>query len=323
MSGRDVERTRPEAAAAAIETATAAAPTSPHGSSGMSRRGVLQAMIATGLVPAAAAAAAAPRATATAGTDSAAAARQARFDERDPAANLRALVKFEGSLDGRPGFTYTAGTMVRTRYGELAQPLLGYARCQVRVFRAMADGRYACAKHNWMMSTDLRTGEFVKEYRDPVTGALLPAPSFVVRNTPMVYGPDGIRWTKIRTFPELVAAPLLMQWHTVGEEGWATLGHTLRTAQVGDRLGVETASTTKRFRWADLLADAPHADCSVSDLLQVDEPPASPDAPRSQLLWVGAGRRMGRADELPEAFVRETENRFPGMLGDVPVPTSR
>jgi hypothetical protein len=243
-----------------------------------------------------------------------------RFDESDPVSNLRALVKFEGSLDGRPGFTYTAGMMYRTQYGELAQPVLGYARCQVRVFRATPDGRYACAKHNWMMCTDPVTGAFVTEYRDPARGGTQPAPSFVVRNTPMVYGPDGIRWVKIRTTPARVASPLLMKWQSVGDEGWATLAHSLRTAQVDDHIGVETATTTKRFRWADLLSDSPYAECGVSDLLQVDEVPARRDASQTQLLFVGSGRRVTGPEQLPEAFVRETERRFPGMLADIPDP---
>jgi hypothetical protein len=217
------------------------------------------------------------------------------LDFAKPEDNLTGLVKLEGGLDGSAGVMWCVGMVSRLTPGTLAEPLHGYERCQIRVFRPRAGGSYDLRKRNWLLLKDLKTG------------AYLPEGGFVARDAAMRYGVQGLQWLTVKTEPATVAGPLLLPWVTNGNDIWVTLSHSLRTPGRDGAMAVETQSLTMLARNDDLYnVDLPNVPCLLDETLIVADGGGT-------RLFQGHGKKFATPRALPPAFFAESERRYPGI----------
>lgn len=93
------------------------------------------------------------------------------LDYDDPSDLFAALIKLRGDLDGKLVFWWLQGI----RYGvvgAVATPLFQTHAASIQRFEAQEDGSYVATFFEASYYTDLKTGELLKEWRNPFTGKL-------------------------------------------------------------------------------------------------------------------------------------------------------
>ena len=94
-----------------------------------------------------------------------------RLDATNPAAVMNALVKLRGSQDGKPAFWWLKGP----RYGVVGTqvtPLFENLVASWHRFVRQADGSYKVTVVELSYYVDLKTGELLERWRNPITGTM-------------------------------------------------------------------------------------------------------------------------------------------------------
>ncbi len=141
-----------------------------------------------------------------------------KFDFSRPEDNLKAWVKVVASLDGRETCGYYKGDVVAvTGPDQKNLPLFGYEGFGMSRVTRLPDGRYENLHREISYYTDLKTGEILETWKNPLTGETVrvyptnndPVNSYYATSFKQTFGEAGKQ--------ETVEFPFILPWETVGD----------------------------------------------------------------------------------------------------------
>lgn len=142
-----------------------------------------------------------------------------RYDFSKPEDNLRAWVKLVASLEsGRETCGYYKGDVVAvTGPDQKNLPLFGYEGFGMSRVSLLPDGRYENLHREISYYTDLRTGEILESWKNPLTGETVkvwptnndPVNSYYATSFKQTFGEAGKQ--------ETVEFPFILPWETQGD----------------------------------------------------------------------------------------------------------
>ena len=221
-----------------------------------------------------------------------------------PGEILNAYRKMRYALHNRPVFWW----MKATKYGlvdDVLTPLYGMEIASIFKVENDAEG-FVGRSLEIVYSTDLATGELLKEWQNPYTGKVLP-----IRNVPV--GPNSVRYTLAGPeLPTSLPGAKLDSKHVSGL--WAESGglwYRDDTSAVVTQLDGRSAKPFRVYDWptyhsqladiADPAIDSAPCTVSFTAVSTWQRWMGMADAP-GNLMTRGAGQKVDRFDELPTTF---------------------
>ena len=247
----------------------------------------------------------------------------------DPRFNMEAAARLLGRTDGRPAFYHARGVMYGMRPGEHARELLAFEGCAARLFRPFGDGTgYALGLREWLLFRDPDSGAVAESWRNPYTGQEALLPHF--------RGGGGMAhvWTQTgqgRRGHEALAKPLPPQvytWEFDGDRGMCSIEQFIAfparvtpeqdpmasTGAIRHEFQVRSFTFSRR----DLFDPRkPFLSTIETWVMKNDWMPfmMMGNWPGHHI-WRASGRKLASLDLLPQAFIAETERRWPGTIAE-------
>ena len=253
---------------------------------------------------------------------------QGPYDYSDPIDNMHALVKLMGDTSGRATFFHARGRVFGMMPEEHARPLLSYQGCAARKFVWDEEaGDYLFSLREWLLFTDLETGEVIDEWENPYTRETVSLPHFKGGG-----GAAAHRWAvegQLRVGREELWAdygPQVYDWLFDGDDVVATIDQYVAFPSFYPPARFPRASTGA-IRW-ELQVRTFHTRRS-----QLEDPSLTATEGQETWtmknswmgfmnmgrwpghhLWRAAGRKHLSLDTLPADFVARSEARWPGLI---------
>ena len=238
----------------------------------------------------------------------------------DPAANLRNLVRMQGSLDEEDVRWWFNGVIFAVQ-GETQtpKPLFRFEGMEVYWFSHQRDG-YFLGGNTVTFFRNLTTGRFLQQFANPITGETnTPKPSVQGGTLGFKYTTHGIWPARYSGEPlgPVPQQPLRLQWQTAGDQVW--LQHQtvyppgmppLHGQQQSlfanrrdfDNRRIKSLSTVFSstvfmgwFKWMNMAARPGH------------------------LVWHASGAKLGSIDDLPREYRERAEREYPQRMTAKPV----
>lgn len=243
-------------------------------------------------------------------------------DLTDPDANLRHMVRMQGSLAEQDVPWWFTGVIFGVR-GEAEQPrpLVRFEGMEIYWFKHLPDG-YQLHGHTVTFFRDLATSEFLAEFANPYTGrkdAVKPA---------VQGGNLAFRYTNRGIWPERLTGevlgdapnkPLRLQWHTLGDYVW--LQHqTVYPPGMPPMHGQRQSMFAPRERFIDAAIDAlPTAFSSTVFMgwLKWMDMRGEP----GHMIWHASGVKLRSIAELPREYRERAERAYPERMSARPKST--
>ncbi|WP_448586969.1 DUF1838 family protein [Thermaurantiacus sp.] len=245
----------------------------------------------------------------------------------DPAFHLLTLAKLQGDLSGRPVYGYSRGKVFGLTPGEglaladYGRRLYDYEGGSVSRSRRLADGNIETVSRSFLFYTDPETGAYLTQWRNPVTGRLVPVPPFRGGISGSVLTPLGPKVSANFTMESTVfGRPPRLEFVVMGDQcvvsrvaftRWTPKGATkARTEYTQDDWVVATADLLD-----PTLTHLPAASAWTSQTewqTWLDMPPGTPGAQ----LWRANGIKTHRLEDLPAGFLEQVARTHPGILTD-------
>jgi hypothetical protein len=240
-------------------------------------------------------------------------------DFADPARNLRNLVRMQGSLREEDVPWWFTGVIFAVVGEQAPLPLLRVEGMEIYWFSHRADG-YQLNGNTLTFFRDFETNEFLREFRNPLTGDLNPVkPAVQGGNLGFHYGSDGIWPVKLDGTPvgEPQRKSLVPQWHAMREQVW--LQHqTVYPPGMPPMHGQRQSMFAPRRDFLNRRIDAlPSVFSSTVFMgwfkwMNMGERPG-------HLVWHASGAKLRNIDELPRDYLDRARGEFPQRLSAKPV----
>jgi hypothetical protein len=244
-------------------------------------------------------------------------------DFSDPEANLRNVVRLQGSLREEDVPWWFTGIIFAVRGdNETPRPLVRFEGMEIYWFQHRADG-YQLGGNTVTFFRDVETNEFLYEFRNPWTGRIDEVkPAVQGGNLGFHYGIDGIWPVRLdgSAIGEPRRAPLQLQWHALGEQVWLQHQtvyppgmppmHGQRQSLFAQRRDVldtrlsrlpATFSSTVFMgwlKWMDMKGEPGH------------------------VIWHAAGAKLRDIGDLPSEYRARAEREYPERLSARPKSTA-
>ena len=258
---------------------------------------------------------------AQAGSRGAAAARDAiRSDVGEAAANLRNIVRMQGSLLEEDTHWWFSGVIFAVVGEATPQPLVRFEGMETYWFSHRDDG-YLLGGNTLTFFRDYETGGFLSEFKNPWTGNTdVVKPAVQGGTLGFHYGSDGIWPVRLSgaALGEPTRKPLQLQWQHLGEHVWLQHQtvyppgmppmHGQRQSMFANRRDFQnprikklaaTFSSTVFMGWLKWMA--------------MQEQPG-------HVIWHAAGAKLGSLDELPAEYRVRAEREYPERMTARPAP---
>lgn len=225
--------------------------------------------------------------------------------------NIEALVKVMGDLDGKPVVLAAEGRIYAVRDKELSIPLCRVMGTRYTKFEKTENG-YRQHVRDWAFYLDLKTGEPIDEYTNPLTGETVKTKQILTNymnwewtpNGQVMKGFNGNAWQKDRPliFPFTrngndmsIFYELLVQY----ESGVAGGEVIMLMFDANDLNNPELKSIPMRFAWT--------GNSSFMRWLNMGDI-------KGRTLWQSTGKKYSSLDDMSDTFKAAAEKYFPGSL---------
>lgn len=234
-------------------------------------------------------------------------------DLRLPAENLRALVRMTASLKERDVPWWYDGTIFGVVPGENPRPLFKFEGMELYWMRHLPDGAFELTGNTVTFFRDLVSGEWLKEFRNPYTGAVNPVPPAVQGGGPgrgFNYSEQGIRFSKL--LDQLPAQPLVLDWSFARDMVWLHNWTRYPPGLPPPRWQQQTLFASQRDFLDARLAGIPVVFGSTVHMpwlkwMDMGDRPG-------HLVWHAGGAKLDSIAELPAAYRQRAEREFPALL---------
>jgi hypothetical protein len=240
---------------------------------------------------------------------------------------MRLLARLQGDLSGKPVYGYQKGSVfgLRTNQGlalaDYGLRLYDYEGAGVSRTRVLENGDIETQSRSFLFYTDPETGAYLKEWKNPVTGEIIPVPPFrggisgstLTPNGPKVRANFSMESTVFNT-------PTKLEVVTMGPTSWVKRAAFTRWTPSGSTKARTEFTQDTWMLPTDLLLDekasflpATSAWTSVTEWQTWLKMPA--DFLGDQL-WRADGMKTQKLSDLPPAFVAHSNKEFPGIFTD-------
>ena len=244
-----------------------------------------------------------------------AAARRALPDFDDPAANLRHMVRMQGSLREEDVPWWFTGVIFAVRGdNETPRPLVRFEGMEIYWFQHVGTG-YVLGGNTVTFFRDFETNEFLREFRNPWTGRIDEVkPAVQGGNLGFSYSTDGIWPVRLNgaTFGEPRRAPLRLQWHVLGSHVWLqhqTVYPPGMPPMHGQRQSMFAQVTDLANPRLEALPSAFSSTVFMGWLKWMDmkgEP--------GHVIWHASGVKLRNIGELPSEYRARAEREYPERM---------
>jgi hypothetical protein len=239
-------------------------------------------------------------------------------DFSDPAVNLRQLVRMQGSLREEDVPWWFTGVIFAVVGEQQPRPLVRFEGMEVYWFRRLEDG-FLLGGNTVTFFRDFETNEFLREFRNPWTGALDEVrPAVQGGNLGFRYARNGI-WPARLSGEALGSVPegsLRLQWHALGEHVW--LQHqTVYPPGVPPMHGQRQTMFVARERLLDERIAALPAVFSSTVFMGWLKWMNMKDRP-GHVIWHASGAKLRSIAELPREYREHAEREFPERMTAAP-----
>jgi Protein of unknown function (DUF1838) len=248
-------------------------------------------------------------------------------DIGDPNAMMMILAKLQGDVAGKVTYGYQRG-QVYGLIGGAGLPLADYGRrlydyegASVGRSRMLPNGDVETKSRSWLFYTDPASGDYIKTWRNPMTGKDVTVPPFRGGISGGTLTPKGPKVSANFTMESTVFnAPTKLEFVTIGERTWVTRhaftrwtpkGSTkARTEMTMDTWVVRTRDLTNKRLTAIPATSSWTSQTEWQTWLQM------PEGQPGQQIWRSDGMKVYALAELPAKFVAQCNAEHPGILTD-------
>jgi hypothetical protein len=248
-------------------------------------------------------------------------------DLADPVFNMMTLSRLQGDVTDKVTYGFQRGQVFGIREGR-GLPLSDYGRRVynyegggLRRSRVRADGAVETRSRGWLLYTDVETGAYLTQFKNPYTEATVDVPVFRAGISGGVLTPQGPTTSANFTMESTVyGKPTKLDYAFIGETAfvsrhaftrWTPRGETqarteftldVWTCKAADLFNgrrtyiPNTSSWTSQTEWQTWLK--------------------MPEAMDGHQIWRADGLRVMRIADLPPAFVAQTNTANPGALSE-------
>ncbi len=253
------------------------------------------------------------------------------FDLSSGAANVEAMVKMIGGLDGGTYYNYLKGQVFSDIPGEPKQHLYDTEGCSIDRFRALGDGAFEHYSRAISLARDSETGELLHEFLNPFTKQVNEPVHFI--NGPLIYEfhpTRGVFWPKFSAdepvIPPSESGELSFDWEIEGDTVWHSVELITGLPNPVTEEEFPDAFTGPWIRFFDH-----YTVCTSLNELLDDELPAANSQQTYHLEtnwypWMlmgdrpggvsrfAAGKKFFSVDDLPEHFREDGERLYPEIF---------
>lgn len=236
-------------------------------------------------------------------------------DFADPAANLRHMVRMQGSLREEDVPWWFTGVIFAVRGdNETPRPLVRFEGMEIYWFQHRDNG-YQLGGHTVTFFRDFETQEFLREFRNPWTGRIDEVkPAVQGGNLGFSYSEEGI-WpvrNNGAAIGEPRRAPLRMQWHALGNHVWLqhqTVYPPAMPPMHGQRQSMFAQRADVVNRRLDALPSAFSSTVFMGWLKWMD----MKDEP-GHVIWHASGVKLRDIGQLPREYRERAEREYPERM---------
>jgi hypothetical protein len=237
----------------------------------------------------------------------------------DPTTNLRNLVRMQGSLREEDVPWWFTGVILAVVGEEAPVPLLRVEGMEIYWFEHMADG-FRLHGNTVTFFRDNETNEFVREFRNPLTGEVNQVqPAVQGGNLGFHYGSDGV-WpvkldgTPLGQPPRESSAP---HWYAMRDQVWLQQ-QTAYPPGMPAMHGQRQSMFAPRRDFLNERIDALPSVFSSTVLMGWFKWMNMGDR-RGHLVWHASGAKLRSIDELPREYGARARLEYPLRLSARPV----
>jgi hypothetical protein len=249
------------------------------------------------------------------------------LDTSDPNAMMMILAKLQGDVAGKVTYGYQRG-QVYGLIGGAGLPLADYGRrlydyegASVGRSRMLPNGDVETKSRSWLFYTDPASGDYIKTWRNPMTGRDVTVPPFRGGISGGTLTPKGPKVSANFTMESTVFnAPTKLEFVTIGERTWVTRhaftrwtpkGSTkARTEMTMDTWVVATRDLANKRLTAIPATSSWTSQTEWQTWLQM------PEGQPGQQIWRSDGMKVYALADLPPKFVAQCNAEHPGILTD-------
>jgi hypothetical protein len=249
------------------------------------------------------------------------------LDTSDRNAMMMILAKLQGDVAGKITYGYQRGQVYGLIGGaglplsEYGRRLYDYEGASVGRSRILPNGDVETKSRSWLFYTDPATGDYIKTWRNPMTGEDVTVPPFRGGISGGTLTPKGPKVSANFTMESTVFnAPTKLEFVTIGERTWVTRhaftrwtpkGSTkARTEMTMDTWVVATRDLTNKRLTAIPATSSWTSQTEWQTWLQM------PDGQPGQQIWRSDGMKVYALADLPPKFVAQCNAEHPGILTD-------
>lgn len=238
--------------------------------------------------------------------------------------NVRSYLKVVSDLSGKPTYRYHTGKILMVPApGHLGEPFLDFIAVKQDKMRRVAGNIYQHAYRGVIMFADPDSGEIIDEFRNPVTGEMVPVGHYKTSRGSIVYSPEGVYFLRAGGVPRGMKredeAPFRLGWGGVGDEVWLTYDERF---SVNDNDGMLLYADSSMYRYYTSMKQL--ADPSVTsadmvmnwatetgfwDWMKMKDHPG-------HLIFGSMGAKYSALEQLPADIIEKIEQRLPGHLNE-------
>jgi hypothetical protein len=249
------------------------------------------------------------------------------IDTSDPNAMMMILAKLQGDVSGKLTYGYQRG-QVYGLIGGAGLPLADYGRrlydyegASVGRSRVLPNGDVETKSRSWLFYTDPVSGDYIKTWRNPMTGKDVTVPPFRGGISGGTLTSNGPKVTANFTMESTVFnAPTKLEFVTIGDRAWVTRHAFTRWTPKGStkartEMTMDTWVVAARDLTNKRLAAIP-ATSSWTSQTEWQTWLQMPEGQPGQQLWRSDGMKVYAQANLPAKFVAQCNAEHPGILTD-------
>ncbi|MFS4467229.1 DUF1838 family protein [Maribacter sp. 2210JD10-5] len=248
------------------------------------------------------------------------------YDLEDPMDQLLIFQKLQGDISGKKTYSYSEGRVfgIRTDRPDslnvFGKEIFKYSGCGMKIMRQLDNGNIETKSKGWLLYQDPNTGEFLDKMTNPYTGEEIEVPPFRAGIRGGVMTPNGPEVdANFKMESTAIRAPLNLEFTEIGNRMHVTRhaftkwfegrSQTWRIEMTLDTYDFDMAYLGNRsfthipsdYHWT--------SQTSWLSLLNMAGTPG-------HMIWTSSGQTFYDMSDLPEAFVKTTEEKQPSIFSE-------
>ena len=248
------------------------------------------------------------------------------YNLEDPVDQLLIFEKLHGDISGKKTYSYSEGRVFGIRpdrsdsLNVFGKEVFKYTGCGMKIMRVLDNGNIETKSKGWLLYQDPKTGEFLDKMTNPYTGEEIDVPSFRAGIRGGIMTPNGpIVDANFKMESTAIGVPLNLQFTEIGDRMHVTRhaftkwfeskSQTWRTEMTLDTYDFDMSYLRDRsfthipsdYHWT--------SQTSWLSLLNMAGTPG-------HMIWTSSGQTFYNKSDLPEEFVKATEEKQPSIFSE-------